>query len=400
VERARKIVSDGELRAIAAAGNGFVVDPFNRRWHVAACPRILAMTVGQPKWFAPTNAALTSYLHQRKALYATALAILACRDCGWRAQAPHARGAANPQQARPAVIRRAANGFEVWADEHVRNESKAASAAGRVRRSIIDEIHALPGPAGRVLQAGYAGRRPPGTDVENLLFNNMDQTLSLFTSPARRGVQFEDLGTSVPLAPDGTRRQSFYRYRLIEAGEPFITIEPGRLLCRVPVAIVTDSPARLAARIWLAVRRARPQPGPSRALEEGSFLLKADVRALEPATTIKAIVDGVTAAMQRDDPGRLADAMGRLAPLLGVQAAELLALATAGNAPLGSRSRSSTASKQSLFTLDGASQVRVTPDDDRCAAADILSSGTNGPPRLTLEIYSAKRHPLAPERSP
>jgi hypothetical protein len=296
------------------------------------------------------------------------------------------------------VIRRGGKGFEVWADEYVRNQSKAASAAGQVRRSIIDEIHALPEPAGRVLQAGYAGRRPPGTDVENLLFNNMDQTLSLFTSPARRGVQFEDLGVVVPRAPDGTSRHSFYSYRLIDSGEPFVTIEPGRLVCRVPVAIVADSPARLAARIWLAVRRARPPLGLGRALDEGSFLLKVAVRALEPATSVKAIVDGVTAALQRDDPGRVADAMGRLAPLLGVQAEELLALATAGDAPLGSRSRSSTASKESLFALDGAVQVRVTPDDDRCAAAEVVSSGNNGPPDLAVEIYSAKRRPLTVNR--
>jgi hypothetical protein len=67
---------------------------------------------------------------------------------------------------------------------------------------------------------------------------------------------------------------------------------------------VADGPARLAARIWLAVRRARPPLGVGRALEEGSFLLKVAVRALEPATTVKAIVDGVTAALQRDDPDR------------------------------------------------------------------------------------------------
>jgi hypothetical protein len=71
METARKIVSDGELRTIVAVGTGFV-DPFNRRWHAVACPRILGMTVSQPKWFAPTNAALTSYLQQRETRYAAA----------------------------------------------------------------------------------------------------------------------------------------------------------------------------------------------------------------------------------------------------------------------------------------------------------------------------------------
>src|SRR4051794_22525916 len=34
--------------------------------------------------------------------------------------------------------------------------------------------------ASAVLYATYAGERSRGTDVENLLFNNIDQTLSLF----------------------------------------------------------------------------------------------------------------------------------------------------------------------------------------------------------------------------
>jgi hypothetical protein len=65
VETARKIASDSELRQIAAAGAGFIVDPFNRRWHVATCPRILDMTVRQPKWFAVTVPALEAFMRQR-----------------------------------------------------------------------------------------------------------------------------------------------------------------------------------------------------------------------------------------------------------------------------------------------------------------------------------------------
>jgi hypothetical protein len=56
-EGTRKIASDSELQEIAAAGAGFVIDPFNRRWHAAACPRVAVMTAGQPKWHARTAAA-------------------------------------------------------------------------------------------------------------------------------------------------------------------------------------------------------------------------------------------------------------------------------------------------------------------------------------------------------
>jgi hypothetical protein len=60
------------LRAIAAAGVGFVITPFNRRWHVAACPHVRTMSVGTPKWFAATPAELADYLQARITQYDTA----------------------------------------------------------------------------------------------------------------------------------------------------------------------------------------------------------------------------------------------------------------------------------------------------------------------------------------
>lgn len=194
--------------------------------------------------------------------------------------------------------------------------------------------------------------------MENLLFNNIDQSLSLFSAPGRRGIRFEDLGLIVPLAPDGTRRPSFYSYRLTEPGEPFAA---GHLICHVPEAIVPDGPARPAARIWLTVRRVRPPHSYGGPLEDGDFLLRIAVRGLEPARSVKAAVDGATAAMQRDDPDRVKDAITRLSALLGVDAEELLALATANDAPLGSSSRSSPTSKETLFTLDHAARYASRP---------------------------------------
>ena len=78
---AREIASVGELQGIAAAGVGFVVTPFNRRWHVAACPHVRTMTVGTRKWFAATPAELTGYLQARITEYDTAKPIDACPAC-------------------------------------------------------------------------------------------------------------------------------------------------------------------------------------------------------------------------------------------------------------------------------------------------------------------------------
>jgi hypothetical protein len=64
VEGARKVANDSELREIAMAGAGFIIDLFNRWWHVASCPRIALMTTGQPKWYAGTPAAREAFLQQ------------------------------------------------------------------------------------------------------------------------------------------------------------------------------------------------------------------------------------------------------------------------------------------------------------------------------------------------
>ncbi len=78
---AKEIITDSELRAIATAGTGFVITPFNRRWHTATCPHVQAMSTGTRKWFAETIAELTDYLQQRIALYDPAKLIEACPTC-------------------------------------------------------------------------------------------------------------------------------------------------------------------------------------------------------------------------------------------------------------------------------------------------------------------------------
>jgi hypothetical protein len=400
VETARKIASDSELRRIAAAGVGFIVDPFNRRWHVATCPRVLGMTVGQPKWFAISTPLLEAFLRRRLTQYPTSKPLLACTTCGDKTVGtvpltlPRMRTVADPQPRSP-YLARTDSGFEVWADEYVRNDSVAGSAAGRLRSLIVGRVRGLPSQGGRVLHAGYAGWRWRGTDVENLLFNNMDQTLALFSAPGGAGIRFEELGCAVPPPPDGTSWPSFYSYRMSQPSEPFAAVEPGRLICRVPEAIVPEGPARLAARIWLAVRRARPLPGPGVLAEDGEFLLRIAVHQMEPGRCVKALVDGAAAAMQCDAPGRVGEAITRLSRLMHADPAEMVALATEPGAPLGVRSRQGPASKESLFTLDGPDNVRVTPDDDRCIAAEVLTAGNDGPARLTVEVYSATRRSSA-----
>lgn len=71
--------------------------------------------------------------------------------------------------------------------------------------------------------------------------------------------------------------------------------------------------------------------------------------------------------------------MRRLARLTGQDSAQLAAWFTA-DAPLG-------VAKQ-LLCLDGPAQVRVTPDDDRCVAAEVLVHDRDGPARLSVEAWT------------
>lgn len=391
---ARTIESNAELQSIAHSGAGLVIDPAARRWHLATCQHLPLMTVGAPKWFAATREALDSYCARRAAQSLTAKPIQACPTCD--PESTSAKRAARSLSAagriptpstdssspatRAPCLRRADDGFEIWADEYVRNESTAASAAGALRQLISGEIRRLPPPDGRLLHAAYAGYRWPGTDVENLLFNNIDQTLKLFANSGNDGVRFEDLGDASPAAPDGTTRSSSYAYRLVEAGEAFHAAETRELACRTEEAVVPEGPARLAARIWLAVRRARPSE--CRYVATAPYVLRVTTRGLPPATNVKAIVDGASAAMQQGvltDP--LRQSIGRLAALLDADEDDLLSLVTGPEAPLGVAT--------GLFTLDGSAQVRVTPDDDRCVAAEVMSAGHDGPPRIGVAVHVA-----------
>lgn len=276
----------------------------------------------------------------------------------------------------------------MWADEYVRNESKAGSSAGSLQRLLVTEIRRLlPADDGVLLHASYEGYRWPGTDVEDLLFNNLDQMLSLFATPAQHGVRFEDLGESVPSSPDRLARRCYYAYRLARIEDSFDSIDLGDVACNVPEVEVEvevkEKAARLAGRVWLAVRRARPMNCVALP-EPDPFVLKIRNGGLSPGLSLKAVVDGATAAMQQGlATADLVEAARRLGTLLDVDPDEVLDLAVAPGAPAGVA--------KCLFTLDGECQVRVTPDDDRCTGAEIVAVDSSGTPRLQVALHAAKR---------
>lgn len=389
----RTVVTDTE--SLHAVSSGVIYNPFDKRLHAARCEALRRMRASpsSPKWHFERREAAETYLAEHHARWGGKPWQLAdcCLRQGKSPIAPPSPRAAAPRTTktwaaggnqRQPQLRQVEDGFEVWSDEYVRNQSKSASTAGDLRRLIASQIRLLPSPAGRLLHATYAGDRWLGTDVENLLFNNLDQTLGLFNAPGVHGVRFEDLGGSVPRAPDGTTRSTYYAFRLSRIGESFAGVELGERICVVPEVMLADGPARLAARVWLAVRSARPD-GCAPLEGAQSYALRVRVFGLQPAKNLKAIVDGASASMQQALQSEEFDrATRRLETLLSVTRDDLRALLTAPDAPLGAARR--------LLTLDGVHQVRVTPDDDRCVAAEIIAADDDGPPRLAVHVYAAR----------
>jgi hypothetical protein len=86
--------------------NGFIIDPFNQRWHAATCPRLLSMTTGEPKWFAATAAAREAFLRQRLARYPTAKPVLARATCSRSPRSPAATARAVMPVVHPPPVHR------------------------------------------------------------------------------------------------------------------------------------------------------------------------------------------------------------------------------------------------------------------------------------------------------
>lgn len=389
----RTVITDTNV--LHGLSSGVVYNPFDKRLHAVGCASIGRMRASSanPKWHFSGSAEAATYLARHHARWGGAMwqpAACCLGDEGSTSASERKQQQTTSTAATlPAggsglepLVRRSNDGFEVWSDEYVRNESRSSSPAGALRRLISGEIRRLPAPAGRLLHAAYAGDRWHRSDIENLLFNNIDQTLAVFALAGAHGLRFEDLGHTTPVASDGSTRSSYYAYRMSNADDAFVGVQLGEVACRIQEVIVPDGSARLAARIWLALRRARPSSC-AEVLPPDRYMLRVKTRGLPPATTLKAIIDGTSAAMQR---GALTEqiriSVQRLESLLGVPGDELLALVTAHGAPLGEATQ--------LFTVDGSDQVRVTPDDDRCIAAEVVAADGEPQPQLAVDLHRVK----------
>jgi hypothetical protein len=350
-----------DLGDVLARADGFIVDPFNRRWHRTTCAQVLAMTTGERKWFGATREEVERFMADRLSRYATARPIDPCPTCrpdGSPAVPPSRSAPAGDDGRRSRVdelrISPTARGFVASTAERVPFEPRPGSLAARVRAELRRRLSALRPAEGELLQAVFAGRIPANSDVENQLIYNVFDGPS--TVALARGVRFE-LDDSEPAS------RFEYRYAIAPSGAPFRHWRPGGDAATWSAVLLPGGPNELlVARTWWALHAGTVEHHQD--LPAGSrFGVRLTVRGPVTLTPdrLKRLVDGVVAAFQQHEAPD--EAVRRIATRLGRHpSAVAAALANRERAPLGRAERP--------IGLTGAS-VHWNPDDTRLVAAEV-----------------------------
>ena len=350
-----------DFDAVLARADGFIVDPFNRRWHRTSCARVAGMTTGERKWFGATRKEVERFMADRLSQYATARPIDPCPTCR-----PDGSPAVPPSRSQPAGgdggralvdalrISATARGFVASSAERVPFEPRVDGLAARVRAELRGRLSALRPAEGELLQAVFAGRIPANSDVENqLVYNVFDGPSAMALA---RGVRFE--------LDDAELAGRFeYRYAIAPSGAPFRHWRQGGDAATWSAMRLPDGPDELLlARTWWALHAGTVEhhldlPAGSR------FGVRLMVRGPVTLTPdrLKRLVDGVVAAFQQHEAPD--EGIRRIAARLGRDpSAVAAALANGDRAPLGSAERPVGLTRAS---------VHWNPDDTRLVAAEI-----------------------------
>lgn len=236
----------------------------------------------------------------------------------------------------------------------------------QAREGLRSALSSLTASEGELLAALYSGPRPPNSDVENILFYNVDPGGASFVAASTRGVRFE-------LDSQPTDQvMCEYRYRLVGIEEPLATWELGRRLARFAGADLGRfvGEHRLA-QVWMAVRNAADMAHSSRPLTEGPFAVFLELGVPPGAGTgvrpelLKSVVDGVVCAFHNHaDEMTVTGVAGRIANQIAV-APEVVAatLLAPDGAVLGARPHLVHARGQG---------VQWNPADARCVAGQLM----------------------------
>src|SRR5689334_18902818 len=99
-----------------------------------------------------------------------------------------------------------------WSDSYVPFEPQS-NAEMALRAAVRERLPTLVAGDGEVLSARYAGPKPAGTDIENVVFHIVAPG-RMFQPSAVAGLRFEYDRGAVPPAPSGRAWSSFFEYSL------------------------------------------------------------------------------------------------------------------------------------------------------------------------------------------
>lgn len=235
----------------------------------------------------------------------------------------------------------------------------------QARKGLRTALASLTASEGHLLAALYSGPRPPNSDVENILFYNVDPGGASFVSASTSGVRFEL--DSQPI--DQLTCQ--YRYRLVGAEEPLATWELGRRLTRFAGAdLGRFTGQHRLAQVWMAVHSTPDRTYTPPPLTEGPFAVFLELEVPPVAgigvrpELLKSVVDGVVCAFHNHlDEVTVTGVASRIANQIAVQpevvAERLLAL---DRAVLGARPH---------LVRSRGQGVQWNPADERCVAGQL-----------------------------
>lgn len=279
-------------------------------------------------------------------------------------------------------------GVRAWADRPIPFDKLSPSAV-EFRRELGAALSQLSPMPDELLHARFTGELRQGSDVENVLFYNVDSGKATFRHATRFGVAFE-LGVGpAPRAPSGRAWRCCYDYRLTHIRAVPESWGSAMTLARIKnVELQSRGAIPTATEVWFSLRRGRADAY-ERLADPGSrfgvrLVLKVPGELPMTPDLLKPLLDGVTAAFQAHGDAASAAAMADvLSGRLDADADELTEL-------LLSKKRAVLGVVPNLvYAYRGG--VKWNPSDDRCVAAEIiLDDGASGYV-LSGSVFPAER---------
>lgn len=214
----------------------------------------------------------------------------------------------------------------LWTDRYIPYERRTDEQQA-AREALRLAVRSLAAETGEILHASYAGFKPDGMDVENLVLYNIDDTVGGCFSPGtRHGVRVEMANVLRGNAPSGRPHAFSYEYGLTSPDSSFSHWRLTRPLVHFADTDLGAFPSgKRLEQVWLAIHRTkgtRVTPNPISATERFAVRLVLNCPRSQQAGPhpglVKALIDGTVAAFQchRDDAS-VEEIASRLARITG-----------------------------------------------------------------------------------